>query len=359
MITDLELALTGVVLTALLAGCLMQFLVTMTRAKRARARAKLSIELQPQIREELANFLAGANNLSTIQDFVKRSRGDVADAMLSFQATVRGGARDRICQLSIDLSLIDEWCEDTRRKDIARRRTAFERLAFVCAYEPCRRIGGGLLETALNDTDAEVRFHAWRWLVKSGTINDIEKMFEAALSQSLLVRILLTEELRRHAMRLCERAVVWALQSNESSQVLAALEMLVTWERAVPIPDLSRLIEHNDRRIRIQALRLAPLVPLEKQDHAAIVRVLTGEDAELAVEAARTVGQIRLQAACADLARCLRSGDALLARTAAEALAQMPPIGWTTLEEMVSSTDAITAGAAGEALDRAQRKAKV
>jgi len=337
----------------------MQFLVTMTRAKRARARAKLSIELQPQIREELANFLAGANNLSTIQDFVKRSRGDVADAMLSFQATVRGGARDRICQLSIDLSLIDEWCEDTRRKDIARRRTAFERLAFVCAYEPCRRIGGGLLETALNDTDAEVRFHAWRWLVKSGTINDIEKMFEAALSQSLLVRILLTEELRRHAMRLCERAVVWALQSNESSQVLAALEMLVTWERAVPIPDLSRLIEHNDRRIRIQALRLAPLVPLEKQDHAAIVRVLTGEDAELAVEAARTVGQIRLQAACADLARCLRSGDALLARTAAEALAQMPPIGWTTLEEMVSSTDAITAGAAGEALDRAQRKAKV
>ncbi len=359
MNTHLELEVVAVLLGGYFVWNLGMFAVLLKRSMKWRERARISAELQPQIRQELVAYLAGSENGAVIKAFVDKSRRDVDEALLTFQGTVGGGARDRLCELSIQHALIYEWCTDARSKDPTRRRTAFARLAFVCAYEPCRRLAGDILQEALNDPDGEVRFYAWRSLVQSGSIEEIEKLFEAALSQSLLIRILLTEELRRYAVPLCERAAIWALQSNESERVLAALEMLVAWERAVPIPDLGNLIGHNDRRIRIQALRLAPLVPLEEADFAAIVRILVGDDPEAAVEAARTFGRLQFVGALPALARCLRSGNALLARTAAEALAQMPPLGWATLEEMTSSPSPITAGAAGESLDRAQRKARV
>jgi HEAT repeat protein len=149
-----------------------------------------------------------------------------------------------------------------------------------------------------------------------------------------------------------------ALNSGDPERVLACLEMLVAWERAVPVPDLHALIESPDWRIRIQALRLAPLVPLETADLGAILRALVGDDTDVAAAAAVAAGRLRLGEALPGLARCLRSGHSALARAAAEALAEMPPKRWTTLEEMAASSNPITAGAAAEALDVAQRKAR-
>ena len=130
-------------------------------------------------------------------------------------------------------------------------------------------------------------FCAWRALAQSGGTGEIERLFRAALTQPLLIRILLTEELRRYAVPLCERAVMLELKSDDKERVLACLEMLVAWERSVPVPDLRFLIEHSDRRIRVQALRLAPLVPMEIADLTSLVHVLLGDDAEEAAAAAR------------------------------------------------------------------------
>jgi HEAT repeat protein len=357
--THLELTVTAALLGGFAVWTCGMFAIALMRAFKWRKQARLSAELQPAIRQELVAYLSGADDQTKLKEFCRKSRRDVADALISFQGTVGGGARDRLCEFSIEQTLIHDWCSDARTKDPIRRRPAFARLAFVCAYEPCRRVAGDLLERALNDADPEVRFYAWRSLVQSGSIEEIEKLFDAALSQSLLIRILLTEELRRFAVPLCERAVMKALNSADRERVLACLEMLVAWERAVPVPDLHALIESPDRRIRIQALRLASLVPLEADDLGAIVRALVGDDFEAATAAAVAVGRLRFEQALPGLARCLRSGNAGLARAAAEALAQMPPTGWTTLEEMAASSNPITAGAAGEALDGAQRRARV
>ena len=135
--------------------------------------------------------------------------------------------------------------------------------------------------------------------------------------------------------------------------------MLVAWERSVPVPDLRFLIEHSDRRIRVQALRLAPLVPMEIADLTALVHVLLGDDAEAAAAAAVACGRLQFEDALPGLARCLRSKHAVLARAAAEALAQLPPKGWTTLQEMCASSNPLTAGAAAEALERVQRQARL
>lgn len=355
--TQLEFTIAAVLLGAYAVWNLGMFVVTLLRSLKWRKQAVISAELLPQIRVELAAYLAGSENSDVLKEFSRKSRLDVAEALMSFQGTVGGGARDRLCEFSIEQTLIHDWCDDARSKDPVTRRPAFARLAFVCAYEPCRRLAGDLLKDALEDQDTEVRFYAWRALVQSGSTKEIEDLFEAALSQSLLIRILLTEELRRFAVPLCKRAVIKALNSPDPKNVLAALEMLVAWERAVPIPDLRLLIDHSDRRIRIQALRLSPLVPLEKPDLDAILDKLTGEEEDAAAEAAIAVGRLQYAPALPDLARCLRAGRSVLARAAAEALAQMPPKGWITLVEMCSSPNPITAGAAGEALDRAQRKA--
>jgi len=57
------------------------------------------------------------------------------------------------------------------------------------------------------------------------------------------------------------------------------------------------------------------------------------------------------------LARCLRCEALEEARLAAAALADMPPLGWRTLEELSISDNAPTALAAREALARTRSSA--
>jgi HEAT repeat protein len=335
------------------------FIITWIRSIKWHQREKVSRQIQPKIHQELIEYVAGREADPALRELSRMYPRDFADTLLQFQGAVSGAALERLCDLTIEYALIHTWCEEARSRDAVKRRTAFARLAFVCVYEPCRRVAGDLLAHALSDKDNEVRFHAWRWLAQRGNIKEIEQLFDLALDQPLLIRILLTEELRRFAIPLCERAVIRALYSDDSARVLAALEMLVAWERAVPVPDLHKLIESRDRQIRIQALRLAPLVHLEEPEFAAMIHVLLGEDLESAAAAATALGRIRFEDSMAGLARCLRSGHAVLARAAAEALAEMPPKGWATLEEFTGLPDPIGAGASAEALSRAHRKARV
>ena len=301
------------------------FAITLLRALRWRKQARLSAALQPLIHQEIAVYLSGADDLTKLKEFCRKSRRDVADALMSFRKTVGGSARDRLCEFTIEQTLIHDWCADAKSKDPILRRPAFARLAFVCAYEPCRRVAGDFLEKALNDADPEVRFYAWRSLVQSGTIPEIEELFHAALSQSLLIRILLTEELRRFAVPLCERAVMKALKSDDRERVLACLEMLVAWERAVPVPDLHALIDSSDRRIRIQALHLAPLVPLEPADLGAILRALVGDDTDAATAAAMAAGRLRFDRRAAAGSMPVTSSSSTVAF---DCRRSTPRIGW-------------------------------
>jgi HEAT repeat protein len=193
-------------------------------------------------------------------------------------------------------------------------------------------------------------------VIQVGTGEQIEAVFDLAVSESLLIRILLTEALRRHAVPLCEHAVPEALRSTDWHRVLAVLDILVAWERAIAIDNLPDLLEHRVKDVRIQALRLAPLVPLIPETRAAIVRSLTDADAEVSTAAALSAGRLQIVEALPLLARMLRLAPAELARTAATALAEMPPRGWQALEELSNNSNPVTAAAAAGALGRARRK---
>jgi HEAT repeat protein len=277
--------------------------------------------------------------------------------MMSFQGTVGGSALDRLCNLALDLGLVYDWVHDAHSRDTVRRRAAYARLAFVSIYEPCRRVVGDLLFQAMTDVDPEVWSAACQAVIKSGTGEQVEAVFELAVTQGLLMRLLLTEALRSHALPLCQHAVPQALRSPDPHRVLAVLDILVAWERALAIDNLPDLTRHRDRDIRIQALKLAPLVPLTSENRAAIVHGLGDPDPEVNMAATLSAGRLKLADALPDLARMLRTASAELGRAAAAALAEMPPRGWQALEELSDSDNPITAATAKGALGRARRRA--
>jgi HEAT repeat protein len=270
---------------------------------------------------------------------------------------VGGSARDRLCALALDLGLVQQWCEEGRSRDVIRRRGALSNLAFASAYEPCRRVAGDLLLDALKDDDEEVRLSACRGVLLSESSEQIKRLFELAIQPNLLTRIVLTEDLRRHALALAAGPVRVALRSGEARRARATLDILVAWERAIPIDDLREFLEHRDRDIRVLAFRLASFVTLNFESRLALVRSLTDTDAGIRGLAIVAVGRQKMTEAIPELARCLRCEGLQQARQAAAALGDMPPQGWRTLEELSTNSNPVTALAAGEALARARMEA--
>jgi hypothetical protein len=357
--TRIELSVAAFLLGAYALFLTAMFAVMWIRASGRRRRAVTTQSQTPQIRDALVDYLSGSNDQTRIKEFVRTNRSEVADAILDFHGTVGGSARDRLCDLALEFSLVHDWCEQAHSKDQVVRRKAYVRLSFVCAYEPCRRVAGDLLLLALEDADPEVRMAAARALVQSGTIEELGQVFRLAVAQSLLIRLLLAEDLRRHATELCASAIPVVLNGGNARQTLAALQILVAWERALPLPDvLHKLLESHDHEIRVEALRLAPLVPITEESRSALLRLLREGDEEENTIAALAAGRLRLQEALPYLARCLRTGTAELARIAAAALAEMPPTGWQTLQQIAGGADN-SALIAAAALERGRRRAGV
>jgi HEAT repeat protein len=332
-------------------------LVVLFRAGSLRARRAASAGIRPALEAALVEFLAGGTDDSVFRRYIRTHPADIAESILLFQTTVGGSARDRLCGLALDLGLVHQWCEEGRRRDVIRRRAAFASLAFACVYEPCRRVAGDLLLDALNDGDEEVRLSACQGVLLAGGEDQIEQLFALAIQPNLLTRIALTEDLRRHALALAAGPVREALRNGDTPRVRATLEILVAWERAIPLEELREFLEHRDRDIRVLAFRLASFVTVNYESRLALVRSLHDADAGIRGLAIIAVGRQKMTEAIPELALCLRREGLEEARHAAAALAAMPPQGWGALEELSGSRNLVTALAAGEALARARAEA--
>lgn len=305
----------------------------LVRGAAFRRRALVSKATRPAIRNALIEYLAGSNDLATLRGFAKAHRRDLVDGVLEVHNAVSGGARDRLWELSLELALVHDWCADTRSRDRTLRCLAFERLALACSFEPCRRIAGDLQLRGLGDVDPEVRFAAARGLAFSDDPKEVERIFELAVSQNSLIRVLLTEILRPHAVALCEGVVAEALRSPDETRVVSALEIALAWERAVPLMDLHRLVAGGNPAIRQLALRLLPLVPSSPDNEAAVILALSDKIRGTALEAVVAAGRLRIEGAIPGLTHFLKWGDLELSRAAADALSEIPPKGWEILQE--------------------------
>jgi HEAT repeat protein len=257
--------------------------------------------------------------------------------------------------LALNLGLVHQWYEDCRAHDLVRRRAAFANLGFASYYEPCRRVAGDMLLRGTKDSDPDVRVSACRGVALSGDEEQIEYLFALAIRADVLARLVLTEDLRRHATSLATGPVREALASGDTALVRATLEILVAWARAIPLEELGEFLDHRDRDIRILAFRLASFVPLSTESRLALLRSLRSADTEIRGLAVVAAGRQKIVEAIPELAICLEREGLEQARQAATALAAMPPDGWQPLQELSANPNPVTALAAGEALARARK----
>lgn len=282
----------------LLGMCVLFFtamlLVQIRRSWLRRKKEEASKTVRAALHQSLVQFLTGSPDDTAIRKLLKTHPQDVAEMLLHFQSTVSGGARDRLCHLALDLGLVHQWCQDGASAELMKRRQGLRRLAFICSYEPCRRVAGELMTRSLEDPDEEVRLSAARGLVKTGQTVDVEDVFLLALDENRFTRAVLTEELRGHAMALLADGIPQVLNSGKKEYIGAALEILTAWERAIPLEHLHRFLNGVDRGIRVAALRLAPLCPPDDATKRAIARALEDEDEEVRALAAAAAVRLNL-----------------------------------------------------------------
>lgn len=236
------------------------FEAALLRGRRRRRAEAASAAFAPEIHRALVEYQAGANDFDALRKLHKRHQPEFVAAFLTFRESVGGSARERMCELALQLGMLHDWREEARSRDPRRRRRAFTALTFVSSFEPCRRVTAMVLEEALSHSDRVVRLLAAQGLAWSGEPALLERILDMATRETPMGRILLAEALRPYAVDLCSAAVPAALRSGDESRMFGALELIAAWERALPVADFEALLSHPSTAIRDAARRAAPFV---------------------------------------------------------------------------------------------------
>jgi len=262
-------------LAAIWALVLLLHLAVAARSRAAwRKRMAEAAALRPTIEDRLACYLSGSDDLSRLRELAAEDPEQMEQSILALAATVRGEGRDRLCDLLIRLTFVKRWCADTGSRDLMRRRKAYSRLAAIGEHEPARRLAGCVLEQALLDGDEQIRFHGAQALARSNEPEQVNRAFQYAVRGTELTRLLLAQELRVHAIDLCRSAVPAALASSPATEVAAVLQMLASWECVLPLDNLMELANHGDPAVRLETMRILPMVPATAENRAAVYRGL-------------------------------------------------------------------------------------
>jgi HEAT repeat protein len=310
-------------------------------------RVRRSVQLYPQIRETLTLHLTVADEREVLHRIRKRQRWALEQCLIQMLAAVNGAGRERLAQIAEEFGLVRKWRKACRSRSAKRRREALARLGVL--ESPRQR---ELLLSALDDPDDLVKVEAARSLVRLGDSGVVEAVFDMALGQNLLVRVILTEALRPHARELCRTAVPQALTTQDSKRLVAALEMLRAWGRSAVIPGLIPMLSHSSGAVRAAALQLLPQAEITPECEQQIWRALEDGDPEVRAAAATVCGRMKLDSTLLLLKRSLHSGGTKAVVASAYALAEMGSRGHALLESEVVAGSSFPAAAALEALER-------
>ena len=152
---------------------------------------------------------------------------------------------------------------------------------------------------------------------------------------------------------LAARALPQVLRSGDKSLVLAALDIIWGWGRAVPVAEVSGLIDSGDAIVRAVALRAAPYASTDDINGKIVSRI--SDEAPLVRRAAAVAaGKRRIEEAIPQLLARLQDSDERVAVAAARALATMGEPGLALLEKEVVMGAPDAASVALEALEKAR-----
>jgi HEAT repeat protein len=314
-----------------------------------RKRAALAAKVRPEIGESLALYMGGSTDLTGLRGFAKSHPQLLEAAILECHVNVSGSVREQLGDLAVELYLAERWLEGTRSKHPAVRRQAFSAIARMGDHQRVRQFWGDVAVIGLHDADEHIRLDCAGLIARCGSAEQIREVFDLSLEDTPLMRLLVGQELRRHALDLCVDAVPRALRSPHWKTLVATLKLAISWECSLPL-EVSLLAEHPNPEVRIETMRLLQFVPATQEHRSAIRRGLNDADLAVSCAAASALGRLWIPDAIPLLTRCLRRGSAELAATAAASLS-MNPTGCKALEEQARIDDPIASKVAREALE--------
>jgi hypothetical protein len=243
--------------------------------------------VQSEIVDALSVYLCGNRDTGRLRALAKAHPHAVKDTIVQYQ-TIVYGRREELCELTFILGYVQNWWYDAQSANLTERLQAFASIASMAHYEPVRRVVGDLASKAFADPNEQIRLHAARVLLAGGEPADIVRVFQGAIADTPGVRSAIAAELGRFAPQLCESAIPKALRSQHQ---LNALKLLVSWERALPLPDVHVLAEHNDPAVRAELMRLLPYLPATQNNREAIFTGMADRDPEVRAAAAAADGK--------------------------------------------------------------------
>ncbi len=266
----------------------LQAVGTWARRLFGRGARRVDPEIQPKIVEALSTYLGGNHDLTQLRTLAGKHPEVFQDTILQYQ-TIVAGRRVELCDLAIEMGYLQAWCHETHAPNVTKRRKAFAQIAAMAHYEPVRRLVGNIPYRAFQDPDEQIRLEAARILLATGEPVDIVQVFEGVILETAGIRETIGGELRRHAILLCESVIPRALRCLNPRGVL---QLLVSWECGLPLPDMQTLAAHSDPAVRLEAMRLLPFLPRTAENRAAALSGLADENRDVSAAAATTARRL-------------------------------------------------------------------
>lgn len=293
-------------------------------------RERLARRINPQLREELANYAAGGERLSTLRNLNQMYPRDFELSLIEFLSTLTGEPHAILSRLAADLGLVARWEKQYRHGRARARRKVISHLGLLAGWA-----GGATLVSALDDKHEGIRIDAGRALLRSTGDDGAERVFLFARHGSLLIRAISAEDLRPRALALCERVIPESLTSSDPRIVMVTLEFLEAWQTSLPLPKLPLLFSHPNPEIRAKALRVLPNNTHATEVDRDVLAAFEDQNEGVKAAAAFAAGRLRMESALAHLTAGLRHPDWRFAKASASALGDLGPAGWNVLENEV------------------------
>lgn len=344
-----ERDLAWVVSAALVLGTGLLVLLACVVAMRFRddRRSERARQVEPTIRDALSSALASQDDpglacvAKKLPFLFERYPQEVSHCFRQVLLALKGQQGEKVCGLANSIGLREYWQKVYDAGTIASRVEVIRCLAHVTPGAP-----SDFLQRAIRDPDSSIRVEAARTLAEVGDGQQIESVYEFARSQSRLVKAVLAEDLRQHAVQLASGGLAADLQSDDLSRVQHALDILEAWSTSLEV-SLDHLLLHENRSLRIRALDLITPIQSTPRTLEAIRISLSNEPPEVLEAASLAAGRLYLTALIPDLTRLLSGDHGRVCSAAARALSRMDQL--EPLKERIRTGESPGAEAALEA----------
>ncbi len=311
------------------------------------AKNRLTQKIVPLIREKIAIYAIGEDDDAELRQLQKTYPKNVEECLVEFLHSMIGEGRERMSHLAIILGFVEVWNKRCQSHNPELREESISRLGQLSEV-----VVSEVLLEALDDAEETIRVEACRALIRSTKPEYIERAFAFVTTQSLLVRSLLTEELRPYAFLLVERIIPEVLASQDPKIVIVTLEILGAWRNILPLPNAQQLLHHANPEVRAKALRALSYISVGDELEQEILNAFADSDEEVKVAAIFASARLKITSALPNLLTSLRDGNSESGRAAAYALSQIGAHGLNALEQEILSPNRFAAAAALEIYER-------